>query len=186
MNSNLQVISGEIKGRKLKLSADARPTQNLTRGAIFNSLTGILLEPFTKINAWDAFAGSGALGIEILSRYHDSTVIFTDISPESIRAITENVHDIDWARYKIEKADAASRVWKYAHRVNLIFVDPPYSNPELGIDFVAALTDSGFRGIVVQEIESNVDYTPDTTKWTVLRDKKYGRARILIMKSINS
>ncbi|MBO4672468.1 MAG: RsmD family RNA methyltransferase [Alphaproteobacteria bacterium] len=184
MDSKLQIISGEFRGRKLKLSGDARPTQNLARGAIFNSLAGILLEPFTKINAWDAFAGSGALGLEVLSRYHDSNVIFTDTSPESVHAITENTRDIDWARYKIEKADAASRIWKYAPRVNLVFVDPPYSNPELGMDFVDKLADAGFHGIVVQEIESNVNYAPDTTKWEILRDKKYGRARFLILRKI--
>lgn len=184
MDSKLQIISGEFKGRKLKLSGDARPTQNLARGAIFNSLAGILLESFTKINAWDAFAGSGALGLEVLSRYRDSNVIFTDVSDKSIRSITENVHDIDWARYKIEKADAASRIWKYAPRVNLVFIDPPYSQPELGVEFADKLADAGFRGIVVQEIESNVNYAPDTKKWEILRDKKYGRARFLILRRI--
>ncbi len=184
MDSKLQIISGEFRGRKLKLSGDARPTQNLARGAIFNSLAGILLEPYIKINAWDAFAGSGALGIEVLSRYRDSTVIFTDVSAVSVRAITENVHDIDWARYKIEKSDAASRIWKHAHKVNLVFVDPPYSQPDLGVDFINKLADAGFHGIVVQEIESNVEYTPDATKWEILRDKKYGRARFLILRRI--
>lgn len=184
MNSNLQVISGEFRGRKLKLPDGARPTQNLTRGAIFNSLAAVLLEPLSEIHTWDAFAGSGALGCEVLSRYHNSTVIFTDVSDASVRAITENVRGIDCARYKINKADAATQIWKYASRVNLVFVDPPYSNPELGIRFVDVLADSGFRGIVVQEVESNVDYTPDVTKWTVLRDKKYGRARILILRKI--
>lgn len=182
MDSKLQIISGEFRGRKLKLSGDARPTQNLARGAIFNSLSGILLEPCTKINAWDAFAGSGALGLEVLSRYHNSNVIFTDTSTESVRAITENVRGIDWARYKIEKADAATQIGKYAPRVNLVFVDPPYSNPELGMDFVDKLAGSGFRGIVVQEIESNVEYAPDPVKWDILRDKKYGRARFLILR----
>ena len=182
MNSNLQVISGKFRGRKLKLPDGARPTQNLTRGAIFNSLTGILAEPVSEIRAWDAFAGSGALGIEVLSRYRNSSVIFTDVADASHRAITENVRNIDAARYKIDKTDAATRVREYAQRVNLVFVDPPYANPEFGIGFVDALADSEFRGIVVQEVEANVDYTPDATKWTILRDKKYGRARILILR----
>lgn len=186
MNSNLQVISGEFRGRKLKLPDGARPTQNLARGAVFNMLAEILLEPYTELHVWDAFAGSGALGIEVLSRYAESTAIFTDISDKSIYTITENINglNIDRARYKIEKADAASRVWKYAPRVNLVFVDPPYSEPNLGINFVDALADSGFHGIVVQEVENNVDYTPDATKWQILRDKKYGRARFLIMKKL--
>ncbi len=184
MDSKLQIISGEFRGRKLKLPDGARPTQNLARGAIFNSLAAMLLEPFSEIHAWDVFAGSGALGLEVLSRYRDSTVIFTDVSDASVRAVMENVRNIDLARYKIDKSDAATRIQKYADQVNLVFVDPPYSEPNLGINFVDALADSGFHGIVVQEVENNVDYTPDATKWQILRDKKYGRARFLIMKKL--
>ena len=184
MDSNLQVISGEFRGRKSKLPNGARPTQNLARGAIFNSLTATLPGMISKIHAWDAFAGSGALGLEVLSRYRNSTVIFTDISTESVRAITENVRGIDLARRTIDKSNAAIQICKYAHLVNLVFVDPPYDNPDLGIRFVDALADSGFRGIVVQEIEANVYYMPDTTKWTLLRDKTYGRARFLVLHRI--
>lgn len=186
MDSKLQIISGEFRGRKLKLPDGARPTQNLARGAIFNSLAAMLLEPFSEIHAWDAFAGSGALGIEVLSRYAESTAIFTDISDKSIYTITENINglNIDLARYKIDKSDAATRIQKYADQVNLVFVDPPYSEPNLGINFVDAVADSGFHGIVVQEVENNVDYTPDATKWEILRDKTYGRARFLIMKKL--
>ena len=189
MDSKLQIISGEFRGRKLKLSPDARPTQNLARGAIFNMLGEILLEPHTQLHAWDAFAGSGALGIEVLSRYKNSNVIFTDISDASVRTITDNLKgiNIDWARYKIEKADAAIRVWKYGPRVNLVFVDPPYAAAQLGVDFVAQLADAVVKNtIVVQEIEASVEYMPDANKWEILRDKKYGRARFLILRRVVS
>ena len=146
-------------------------------------LAEILLEPFSKLNAWDAFAGSGALGIEVLSRYNDSTAIFTDVSDDSLNAVRQNVRDIDWTRVKIDASDAASRIWKYAPRVNLVFVDPPYEDARVGIDFVANLADSVRAGtIVVQEIEKVVPYSPDETKWEVLRDKTYGRARFLILR----
>lgn len=185
MNSNLQVISGEYRGRRLCLPDGARPTQNLARGAIFNMLAGILLEPYQKLNVWDAFAGSGALGIEVLSRYQNSTAIFTDTSDVSLRALNTNLDgiNVDWARYKVDKSDAATRIWKYGPRVNLIFVDPPYENARVGIDFVSKLADNVAHGaIVVQEIEKYVPYSPDATKWDVLRDKTYGRARFLILR----
>ena len=89
------------------------------------------------------------------------------------------------ARYKIDKSDAASRVWKYAPRVNLVFVDPPYTDAKVGIDFVAQLADAVVKNtVIVQEIEASVEYMPDTSKWQILRDKKYGRARFLIMKKL--
>lgn len=187
MDSKLQVISGAYRGRKLMLPRSARPTQNMARAAVFNMLGEILLEPFSKLNAWDAFAGSGALGLEVLSRYNDSTAIFTDVSDDSLNAVRQNVRDIDWARVKIDASDAASRIWKYGPRVNLVFVDPPYEDARVGIDFVANLADSVRAGtIVVQEIEKTVPYSPDETKWKILRDKTYGRARFLILRRLGN
>jgi len=179
----LQIISGTYRGRKLVLPDGARPTQNLARVAIFNMLTGVLYD-WQKMTVWDAFAGSGALGIEILSRCHGATVIFTDTADGSIEAVRKNISglNIDWIRYKIDKNDALERIWKYGPRVGLVFVDPPYANPELGINFVEKLAERVRRGtVVVQEIEKIVPYAPDETKWEILRDKTYGRARFLIL-----
>ena len=185
MDSKLQIISGTYRGRKLALPDGARPTQNMARGAIFNMLAGIFSAD-DKISVWDAFAGSGALGIETLSRYPNAMAIFTDVSDDSLNAVRQNVRDIDWARVKIDASDAANRIWKYAPRVNLVFVDPPYEDARVGIDFVANLADSVRAGtIVVQEIEKTVPYSPDETKWEVLRDKTYGRARFLILRRRN-
>ena len=182
MDSKLQIISGGYRGRKLYVPHSARPTQNMARAAVFNMLAEILLEPYQKLVVWDAFAGSGALGIEVLSRYNDSTAIFTDVSDDSLNALRQNVRNIDWSRVKIDASDAATRIWKYAPRVNLIFVDPPYDDAHAGINFVKKLADSVLHNtIVVQEIENIVSYSPDETKWDVLRDKKYGRARFLIL-----
>ena len=185
MDSKLQIISGKYRGRKLTLPDGARPTQNLARGAIFNMLGEILLEPYGKLAVWDAFAGSGALGIEVLSRYRNSTVVFSDISDKSLQAIETNLTglNIDWARYKVDKNDAVTRIWKYGPRTNLIFVDPPYEDARIGINFVTKLAENVVHGvIVVQEIEAKVPYFPDETKWDVLRDKTYGRARFLILR----
>ena len=78
MDTKLQVISGNLRGRKLSLPVSARPTQNRARLAIFNMLDG-LLDFSHALVAWDAFAGSGALGIEFLSKYNNSKVLFTDL-----------------------------------------------------------------------------------------------------------
>ena len=184
MDSKLQIISGAYRGRKLALPTGARPTQNMARGAIFNMLTGFVYD-WQKITVWDAFAGSGALGIEILSRCPDATVIFTDVADESIKTVQKNVSGLntDWTRYKIDQNDAIERICKYGPRAELVFVDPPYENADLGIEFVTKLAECARRGtIVVQEIEAKVPYLPDETKWEILRDKKYGRARFLILR----
>ncbi|MCR4917643.1 MAG: 23S rRNA (adenine(2030)-N(6))-methyltransferase RlmJ [Alphaproteobacteria bacterium] len=182
MNSNLQVISGNYRGRKLCLPAGARPTQNLARGAVFNILAGFL-KPDDKIFAWDAFGGSGALGIETLSRYANSTVLFTDLADESVQVIKKNTRDIAANRVRIIKADALNVVKDLAGGVNLVFVDPPYEKANVGPDFVKKLAGVvAFGTIVVQEIENKNTYEPDTAVWEILRDKTYGRARFVFLR----
>ena len=181
MDSNLQVISGTYHGRKLYLPRGARPTQNRARAAVFNMLAGIF-GPGDKIIAWDAFGGSGAMGVETLSRYPNSTVTFTDISDESLGIIKKNTTGIAANRIRIAKVDATNTIKNYGNDANLIFVDPPYENAKTGIDFVAKLANTVAKGtIIVQEIEKIVSYSPDTAKWDILRDKVYGRARFVIL-----
>ena len=183
MDSKLQIISGRFRGYKLNLPSNARPTQNRARLAIFNMLN-VFLNPADKIIVWDAFGGSGAMGLEILSRYDNSTVVFTDISDVAIKTITKNVSGtrISPNRYKIENENAVQKTKKYGPTANLIFVDPPYDNPDTGISFVRKLANSvAVDTIVVQEVEALVAYSPDTKFWNVLRDKTYGRARFLIL-----
>lgn len=182
MDSKLQIISGAYRGRKLVLPAGARPTQNLARGAIFNMLAGIF-GVADKITVWDAFGGSGALGIETLSRYPNAVAIFTDVADESIKVIKNNTKNIAANRIRIVRSDAAKEIKTYAKDVGIVFVDPPYENADLGIKFVYKLADMVRPGtIVIQEIEKIVPYSVDTTKWDVLRDKTYGRARFLILR----
>ena len=182
MESKLQVISGKYRGRYLSRPTTARPTQNMARGAVFNMLAAIF-NADEKVVVWDAFAGSGALGIEMLSRYDNSVVGFTDVSDESIQIIRKNTAKIAANRFWVMRADAPGTIKKYAADANLIFVDPPYENARVGIGFVEKLANFVAPGtVVVQEIEKIVPYTPDTTKWEILRDKTYGRARFLILR----
>jgi 16S rRNA (guanine966-N2)-methyltransferase len=182
MDSKLQIISGEYRGRKLMLPTGARPTQNMARAAIFNMLATII-PAGDKITAWDAFAGSGALGIETLSRWTNATTIFTDVSDESIKTLRKNTNVIAANRFCIINTDATKAIKNYANDVNLVFIDPPYENANLGIGFVTKLAESVRPGtILVQEIEKIVPYSPDETKWEILRDKTYGRARFLILR----
>lgn len=180
MDSKLQIISGTYRGRKLHLPPMARPTQNMARGAIFNMLAGIL-SPNDKIVVWDAFAGSGALGIEILSRYPNATGVFTDAVPESVRVIRKNLDGFS-QKHTIEQIDAMCAIKKHAAGADIIFVDPPYDMAETGIKFVEKLAKSVRPGtLVVQEIEAKVSYVPDETLWNILRDKQYGRARFVFL-----
>lgn len=180
MNSNLQIISGQYRGRKLFLPKDARPTQNRARIALFNMLTPMIdnSKPFV---VWDAFAGSGAFGVEFLSRYNNASVIFTDLSADSFKTINRNAANMPGAT--IEMADALNAVKRHGPVADIIFIDPPYAQHDLGISLVRKLAQIARPGTIVVW-ESDMDQNPQFSDdlWTVLRDKTYGRARFLILK----
>jgi len=186
MDSKLQIISGIYRGRKLRLPPNARPTQNRARIALFNMIESGIVNFDSLQNVWDAFGGSGAFGIECLSRYSGVDVVFTDIAPTSIKTMRDNLSTLGvGARARVIQTDAISAAQKYAPTSDLIFIDAPYSMHELGaalVKKIGALAKSGT--IVIWEQESINPHQPDESKWQILRDKTYGRARFLILQKI--
>lgn len=181
MDSKLQIISGRFHGRKLYLPPNARPTQNRARAALFNMLGARLVDPMEKLNVWDAFAGSGAFGIECLSRYPNVNVVFTDVDTESVKTIKKNLGMLNvGANGRVDMTDAIAAVAKYGAMADLVFVDAPYDTPELGAALVQKLTQVAHeKTILVWEQEAaRARELPDG--WRMVRNKQYGRARFLI------
>jgi 16S rRNA (guanine966-N2)-methyltransferase len=123
----LRIIAGELKGRKLRSvrGRKTRPTANRTREAIFN----ILAFQIQDSRVLDLFAGTGAFGIEALSRGAES-VVFVDVDYNSISVIEENVASLSLEnRTKIFRWDLArnlNSLGSLRSAFNLIFMDPPY------------------------------------------------------------
>ncbi|MCL1892177.1 MAG: RsmD family RNA methyltransferase [Alphaproteobacteria bacterium] len=182
MNSNLQIISGKWRGKKLHLPPNARPTQNKARIALFNMLDGILATSDCRLaTIWDAFAGSGAFGIEFLSRGAQKA-IFTDTDAESIKTIKKNLAGLDAARAAVALTDATGAIKKYGADADIIFIDPPYAHPELGARFIEKLSAAAKPGaIIVWEMEKDFAPAPLPENLKILKDKTYGRARFLII-----
>lgn len=180
MDSKLQIISGKFRGKKLNLPPNARPTQNIARGALFNMLNE-LIDVRQPVTVWDVFAGSGAFGLECFSRYDNADIIFTDNANSSIETIKNNVKSINCKAY-IEKTDAITAILKFGNAADLIFVDAPYSEFDLGVKFIEKITSVAKNGaILIWEFEK-IQKTPELDVcWTVLKDKTYGRARFLIL-----
>lgn len=180
MKSNLQIISGKYRGKKLSLPVDARPTQNMARGALFNMLNDVL-DTSKPLSVWDVFAGSGAFGLECLSRFNNSNVIFTDNSKSSIDTIKKNLDSIK-ENAKIEMVDAISVIPRFAETSDLIFIDPPYTDFGLGLLFVKKLGKIAKNGaILIWEFESNQQTPKIDDNWEILKDKTYGRARFMFL-----
>jgi len=181
MKSNLQIISGKYRGKKLCLPADARPTQNMARGALFNMLNGVI-DFNGAISVWDAFAGSGAFGLECISRFNNPMVVFTDNSGNSVDTIKKNLISIN-ERATLEKTDALSALPRFGAISDLIFVDPPYADFGLGMLFIKKLGKIAKSGaIAIWEFESTQQMPKLDENWEILKDKTYGRARFLFLR----
>lgn len=186
MNSKLQIISGRFHGRKLYLPRNARPTQNRAREALFNIISSLDLNIPDVFTVWDAFAGSGAFGIEFLSRYPSAKVIFTDVDPESMNTVRKNLALLDVGTHAItEQTDALQVIKKYGTIADITFVDSPYDMADTGVAFIRALTRRAKMGAFLiweQEAEKSQEAPRG---WLILKDRTYGRARFFILKRID-
>lgn len=139
----MRVISGKYKGRRLKAPAGraTRPTADRVKETVFN----ILGAGVRHRRVLDLFAGSGALGIEAISRQAMSTV-FIDHDKAALRAIQRNIDDLGIhnqacvIRWNILKN--LNCLTTRPQMFNLVFMDPPYGTDAVS-PTLAHLADSG-------------------------------------------
>jgi 16S rRNA (guanine966-N2)-methyltransferase len=167
----VRVIAGTLGGRRITAppGTSTRPTADRVREALFS----ILGARVRDARVLDLFAGSGALGIEALSRGAASAT-FVDSDPAAVRAVRANLHGLE---AEVVRRDARS--WLRAAReradpYDLVFLDPPYRQaPELGpvlAEPVAAVLAPG--GLVVSESDRR---TPlDLPTLTLEDERRYG------------
>jgi len=127
----LRIISGQYGGRSIDGSGTTKthPMGERIRGSLFNIINSELKDA----HVLDAFAGSGSLGIEALSR-GASTAVFVERDKPAIEVITANISllKIDPAATKIVKSTVSSWVDTYkGEGFDVIFADPPYDDPQL-------------------------------------------------------
>ncbi|MCP8616627.1 16S rRNA (guanine(966)-N(2))-methyltransferase RsmD [Salirhabdus salicampi] len=123
----MRVISGKYKGRRLKSlpGKNTRPTTDKVKEALFQ----IIGPYFNGGIGLDLFAGSGGLGIEVLSRGADR-MIFVDKHPKAIQVIHENIKTLNLEEqtevYRAEAFRALKAASKRGLIFDWIFLDPPY------------------------------------------------------------
>ncbi len=170
----MRVVAGEAKGRRLEApdGADTRPTSDRVREAIFNSLASMDVLDDAKV--LDLFAGSGALGIEALSRYAVHCT-FVERARPALDAIRANLDVTGLSeRADVVVADAMTFVAQgKAAAFDLVLADPPY-------DFTQ--WEELLNGITTALIvaESNRPVTPPDG-WQVVKEKRYGKTWVTFL-----
>lgn len=123
----MRIVAGEWRGRRIRAPADdrVRPTADRVREAWMSIVTPYL--PGARV--LDLFAGSGALGLEALSRGADSAD-FVELNAPSLRALRENVATLDaGTKATIHRGDALKFAQELAaDRYDVAFADPPYGH----------------------------------------------------------
>lgn len=152
----MRIVAGRYRGRKLTPPSDdsVRPTTDRIKETVFN----ILQWDVEGARVLDLFAGSGALGIECLSR-GAAEVVFADKSPASVALIRQNLKGIEGS-YRVLTADFMGVLRSGEDKFDLIFIDPPYKSGlgELAVDAAFDLGRVAEGGTVVYEHSSELPF----------------------------
>jgi 16S rRNA (guanine(966)-N(2))-methyltransferase RsmD len=180
----MRVIGGRSRGRRLaaKLPKSVRPTSDRVRESIFDILGS--QGGVEGLRVVDLFCGSGALGVEALSR-GAAAVTFVDLDPDALAAVGQNLEAVGLGDADVSLVRAALPGWLRTttaaalgrgadggHAFDLALCDPPY-------DFTdwAGLLESLDAEAVVMESSSPID-VPDL--WVVARERRYGGTLVTV------
>jgi len=186
----MRVIAGRAGGVPLVSPTNGtRPTMDRVKAAIFSSLGEIVI----GARVLDLFAGTGALGIEALSRGADSA-LFVDEDRQSIAAIEKNLAKTQLAG-RVRQQDVFSFLKNTAaatEKFQIVFADPPYDKMKSGERFTEKLLANETLprllepdGVFVLEKRPSEELPP-TKLWQVRRQKRYGATEVLFLSAIRS
>lgn len=175
----MRIISGKYKSKKIETlkSNDTRPTTDKVRENIFNILGTI------DGSVLDLFAGSGALGIEALSR-GATEAVFIDGAKDAVKMLYANTEEMDEdiQIFRNDYLRALKALKKRERQFDYIFVDPPYNKGLIDKVLVAILSCDVLKtgGTIVVESSQDEDYNKGPLE--SIKDVKYGTVRVNILR----
>lgn len=179
---SLRIIAGQWRGRKLTTPAGdtTRPTADRTRETLFSMLVS-RIGSFEGLAVADLFAGSGALGLEALSRGAASCV-FVEQDAAAIRALRSNVASLQAQSQCDVRAGSVLALGPAKAPLDLVMLDPPYRTGagEVALDKLQRLGWIGEASWVSLETAFNEE--PTIKGMEAVADRKVGKARITLLR----
>lgn len=182
----MRIVAGIARGRKLQVprGKDVRPTADRVREALFSYL-GYHVENAIVL---DLFAGSGALGLEALSRGAKQAT-FVEVSKAHLDILYENIKGIGLeSQSRVLRRDAKSALSLFENekaQYNLIFLDPPYASQllEQSLELIQKTDILKQNGLIIAEHSKNsVFHLPDTLHIT--RTRSYGNTSVTTIEKL--
>jgi 16S rRNA (guanine966-N2)-methyltransferase len=174
-----RLIAGAAGGRRLKVPpSGVRPTGDKARQALFNSLAALL--DIEGAAVLDLYAGSGALGLEALSR-GAASVVFVESGPKVLPVLRANVATVGLPGARVVAGSVPTIVaGPPPARFDLVVADPPYATPAEDVRAVlTGLADGGWLApdaVLVVERPSREEPWEWPTPLRGIRDRRYGEA----------
>jgi 16S rRNA (guanine966-N2)-methyltransferase len=179
--NEVRIIGGKWKRRKLGFPnrPTLRPTPDRARVTLFNWLAASI----GGADCLDAFAGSGALGFEALSRGAASATLLDD-DASVVRALRDNAQRIGVTDCTIQQTSAlnylrnSNRIW------DIVFLDPPFDSSLLQTTLDLLATGSHLHERSLVYVETSAQSTPNLARWETLKRTRTGEVASLLVRRI--
>ena len=182
----MRIVGGRLKGRALApvgsgdAAAHLRPTADRVRESIFNKLMHGDFPPLEDARVLDLFAGTGALGLEALSR-GAKRVLFVDDGTKARALIRDNIDRCNAiGATKLYRRDATRLGPNRGDPYNLVFLDPPYGKA-LGDAALASALAGGWLADQTVVVWEDAKPAPPQTGFVVLESVQYGDTAVTFL-----
>ncbi len=178
LSGKLRIIGGRWRGRRFNCPPGdvTRPTGDRIRETVFNWLA-----PFIDgTRCLDLFTGTGALGLEALSR-GAAEVLFVEQDQCAVRQLRDTLNELDCADTDVIKGDALKFLAGTPRIFDIVFLDPPFS--VIDMENLCTLLDEDWlaRGAHIYIEMRRGDPSPTLPRgWTLVRDKTAGQVRFML------
>jgi len=185
----MRIISGEYGGRRLKAvpGQNTRPTTDKVKESLFHMIGPY----FDGGQALDLYAGSGALGIEAVSRGMDKAYL-VDHSQQAVKTISENIgvtKEADkFTVWKKKDSQALENFRQLGETFDLVLLDPPYGRQDLE-HIIKQLNDYQLLNdgaVIACETDKDVSLSVETKSLRLIKDKTYGMTRISLYEKVTA
>jgi len=178
----INIIGGKYRSRLLDTPEEGTlPTKNMVRGAMASSISTYI--PGARV--LDLYAGSGALGLEMLSR-GAASCLFVDMGKGAYKVICGNVAKLKEANctvWNLEDKKALEKAKGLGMQFDIVFLDPPYALKEsyqYDVDFLRENGMLSDNAVLILEYEGELPF--DSSAFPFRREYHYGKTKVLLLK----